>query len=83
MEDTQEQGLAKEALEQRLKEILTIGSEARRRQALLAELEKRVGKACTNCSAGSMCLDTNGYTYFLRCYHCQYVPLTKYSYNAS
>lgn len=68
----------------KLKEVVnrvqSYGSPAAHRNAVIAELRPHVGKTCTSCGVGSMYLDTNGYTYFLRCQHCQFVPLMKYSY---
>lgn len=38
-------------------------------------LKGQAGRPCSRCRGGNMFLDTNGYSYFLRCNTCSHVPL--------
>ena len=43
--------------------------------ARVEALKGQVGSSCSRCRGGNMFLDTNGYSYFLRCNTCGYVPM--------
>ena len=43
--------------------------------ARVEALKGRITEACTRCSSGTMYLDSNGYSYFLRCNTCGHVPM--------
>lgn len=48
-------------------------SDEDRISARVEVLKGRVTEACTQCSYGTMYLDSNGYSYFLRCNTCGHV----------
>ena len=50
-------------------------SDEGRVSARVEALKGRVTEACTRCSGGTMFLDSNGYSYFLRCNTCGHVPM--------
>lgn len=50
--------------------------QARKIMEARAEHADQLGRLCSACEAGSLCLDNNGYNIFLRCNQCKNVPFT-------
>lgn len=44
--------------------------------ARVEALKGQVGRPCSTCRHGTMFLDSNGYSYFLRCNTCHHVPMS-------
>ena len=61
-------------LQERVRDLRGSSDEERIAYRIKA-LKDQVGRSCSRCRGGNMFLDTNGYSYFLRCNTCGHVPL--------